>query len=86
MASTALTASAANVPSAMSVSMFVARWTNNRAAFRRNGHPPANSTTNASASTDHPAVGVSRAKTEIRSAATASGHETMARSPQCSEC
>ena len=85
MASTALTASAASVPSAISVSMFVAPWRNNRAAVRRNGHPPAISTATARISTVHPSRALAGPTTAIRNATSASGHEITARSPQWSD-
>ncbi len=87
MASTALTARAASVPSAMRVSMLVAPRRSNRTVVRRNGHPPANSTATARMRTAHPSttlpsVGAARA---ITNAASARGHEMAARRAQWSD-
>ncbi len=68
----------------MRVSMLVAPWRSSRALLRRNGHPPAISTTTASTSTVHPAVAVSGAANATTRAAMASGHEMAARTPQWS--
>ncbi len=86
MASTALTARAARVPRAISVSMLVPPWRSSRALSRRKGHPPANSTTMASTSTVQPAVDDSGPARATTRAASARGHDTAARRPQWSEC
>ena len=80
MASTALTARAARVPRAISVSMLVAPCRSSRALSRRNGQPPAISTAMASSSTVQPAAAVSGAARATTRAAMARGHEIAARS------
>ncbi len=79
IASTALTASAARVPSVISVSMLVAPWRSRRALVRMNGQPPTICTATPSVSTTQPLVGVSGASKATKSAARARGHEAMAR-------
>jgi hypothetical protein len=84
--STAVTASAASVPRAMSVSMLVARWRRRRTVERRNGQPPPSSTATASTSTLHPAKAVAGPNIASEKAAMDSTHAKMARTTQCSEC
>ena len=79
IASTALTARAARVPSEMSVSMLVAPWRSSRAAVRMKGQPPTICTTTPSVSTTQPLVEVSGASKATNNAARANGQETMAR-------
>ena len=85
IASTALTASADRVPSAMSVSMLVARWRSSRSAFTMKGPPPITSTATARARTVHPVAADSGAERATTSAAIARGQESAARRPQRTE-
>ena len=84
IASTALTARAASVPTVINVSMLVAPWRSRRALSRKNGQPPANSTTTARTEHDPSRDGVLGAEQRHPQRDEGSGHEIAARRAQWS--